>query len=46
MMPFCAEDLAQERTRVIGCLSSLEDWLEKMWAAVKLVTVDGEGAVE
>ena len=46
-MPYCAEELMQERGAVIGILSDLEGWLERMFAAVgQSETVTGEGAVE
>ena len=46
-MPYCAEELMQERGAVIGILCDLEGWLERMFAAVgQSETVTGEGAVE
>ena len=45
-MPFCAEELVKERSAVIGLLSDLEDWIDKMYAAIGMPAVKGEGAVE
>ena len=45
-MPFYAEELLKERGAVISLLSNLEDWIDKMYAAIGMPTVDGEGAVE
>lgn len=45
-MPFSAEELQKERGTVIGLLSDMEDWIDKMYAAIGMPAVNGEGAVE
>ena len=46
-MPYNPEELMQDRGVVIGILSDLEGWLERMFAAVgQSDAVTGEGAVE
>jgi uncharacterized phage infection (PIP) family protein YhgE len=45
MIPFNGEELTRERVRVIGCLASLEDWVDKMYAAIGEI-VPAEGAIE
>ena len=45
-MPFYPEELQKDRGAVISLLSNLEDWVDKMYAAIGMPAVDGEGAVE